>query len=41
MRKAVFIMAFLLACIGLSAQNYHINLHNSGSVLYDNDVNTI
>jgi len=41
MRKAVFIMAFLLACIGLSAQNYHINLHNSGSVVYDNDVNTI
>ena len=34
-------MAFLLACIGLSAQNYHINLHNSGSVVYDNDVNTI
>ena len=34
-------MAFLLACMGLSAQNYHINLHNNGSVVYDNDVNTI
>ena len=34
-------MALLLACMGLSAQNYHINLHNNGSVIYDNDVNTI
>ena len=41
MRKTLFILAFLLACIGLSAQNYHINLHNNGSVTYDNDVNAI
>lgn len=41
MRKTLFILAFLLGCIGLSAQNYHINLHNGGSVVYDNDVNTI
>jgi hypothetical protein len=41
MRKTLFIMAFLLGCIGLSAQNYHINLHNNGSVTYDNDVNAI
>ena len=34
-------MAFLLACIGLSAQDYHINLHNNGSVVYDNNVNSI
>ena len=34
-------MAFLLGCIGLNAQNYHINLHNNGSVTYDNDVNAI
>lgn len=34
-------MALLLACMGLSAQNYHINLHNNGSVVYDNDVNNI
>lgn len=34
-------MSLLLACMGLSAQNYHINLHNNGSVIYDNDVNTI
>ena len=41
MRKTLFIMAFLLGCIGLNAQNYHINLHNNGSVTYDNDVNAI
>lgn len=41
MRKTLFIMAFLLGCIGLNAQNYHINLHNNGSITYDNEVNTI
>ena len=41
MRKTLFIMAFLLGYIGLNAQNYHINLHNNGSVTYDNDVNAI
>ena len=41
MRKTLFIMAFMLGCIGLSAQNYHINLHNNSSVVYDNDVNAI
>ena len=34
-------MALLLACMGLSAQNYHINLHNNGSVVFDKDVNAI
>ena len=41
MKKSLIIMAFLLGCLGLNAQNYHINLHNSGSVIYDQDVNTI
>ncbi len=41
MRKTLLLMALLLACMGLSAQNYHINLHNNGSVIYNNDVNTI
>ena len=41
MRKTLLIMALLVACMGLNAQNYHINLHNGGSVVYDNDVNTI
>lgn len=34
-------MAFMLGCIGLSAQNYHINLHNNGSITYDDEVNAI
>ena len=34
-------MALLLASLGLNAQNYHINIHNNGSVIYDNDVNAI
>ena len=41
MRKTLFIVAFLLGCMGLYAQNYHINLHKTGSVVYDNDVNDI
>lgn len=41
MRRTFFIMAFLLACMGLNAQNYHINIHNNGSVIYDNNVNSI
>ena len=41
MRKTLFITALLLACISLNAQDYHINLHNNGSVIYDNNVNTI
>ena len=41
MKKSLMILAFLLGCLGLNAQNYHINLHNSGSVIYDHDVNTI
>ena len=31
----------MLGCMGLSAQDYHINLHNSGTVVYDNSVSDI
>jgi hypothetical protein len=41
MRKTLFILGFLLACMGLSAQDYQLNLHNSGSVIYQNNVNSI
>ncbi len=40
MRKTL-LLAFLLGCIGLNAQNYHIYLHQTGTVIYANDVNTI
>ena len=41
MRKTLLLLAFLLGCIGLNAQNYHIYLHKTGTVIYNNDVNTI
>jgi len=41
MRKTLFFLALMLGCMGLSAQNYHINLHGNGVVTYDNDVNDI
>lgn len=34
-------MAFLLGCIGLNAQNYHMKVFNTAFMLYDKDVNTI
>ena len=41
MRKTLFIMAFLLGCIGLSAQEYHMKVFNTAFVLYDEEVNNI
>ena len=41
MRKTLLMLAFLLGFMGLNAQNYHLNLHHNGSVVYDNDVNDI
>ena len=41
MRKTLFIAAFLLACMGLSAQDYQIKLHQSGTVIYQNNINEI
>ena len=42
MRKLAFLAALLVSCIGLQAQeNYYINLHKSGQVTYQNNVNEI
>ena len=41
MRKTLFIMAFLIGCIGLTAQNYHMKVFNTAFLLYDKDVSTI
>ena len=41
MRKTLFIIALLLACIGLSAQNYHMQVFNNAFTLYNKDVNTV
>ena len=41
MRKTLLVCAFLLGCMGLSAQNYQMRVHNTGFTLYDKDVSTI
>ena len=41
MRKTAFIMALLLCALGLRAQDYQMNLHRSGEVIFENGVNTI
>ena len=41
MKKTALIFALLLGSIGLYAQNYNINLHKSGSVIYTEDVNNV
>ena len=41
MRKYAFLLALVLGCISLQAQEYYINLHQSGSSLYQKNVNDI
>ena len=41
MRKLAFLAALLISCIGLQAQEYYINLHQSGQVVYQNNVNEV
>lgn len=41
MRKTLILLAFVLGCHCLNAQDYRINLHSSGSVIYDNSVSNV
>ena len=41
MRKLALLAALLIGCIGLQAQEYYLNLHQSGQVTYQNNVNGI
>ena len=41
MRKTLFLLAFMLGCLGLNAQNYHMKVFNNAFLLYDNKVDTI
>ena len=41
MRKIAFLLALTMSFIGLQAQEYYINLHQSGQVVYQNNVNGI
>ena len=41
MRKTIFVLAFVLGCMGLQAQNFHMNVHRTSTVVYNHDVNDI
>ena len=41
MKRAALTLAILFCCFGLYAQNYNMNLHHSGSVIYTEDVSNI
>ena len=41
MKKLTFLMALVLGCISLQAQEYYLNLHRSGQVTYQHNVNGI
>ncbi|MBQ4222881.1 MAG: carbohydrate-binding domain-containing protein, partial [Prevotella sp.] len=41
MRKIAFLLALMMSFIGLQAQEYYINLHQSGQVIYQNNVSGI
>ena len=41
MRKTLIIIALLLGCISLNAQEYHMKVFNTAFILYDKDVSTI
>ena len=41
MKKMTLLATLLLGCISLFAQNYQINLHQSGQIGFQNDVNEI
>jgi len=41
MRKTLLMSALLLACMGLSAQEYHMKVYNNAFLLYDKGVSAI
>ena len=41
MRKSLIIIALLVGCISLNAQEYHMKVFNTAFILYDKDVSTI
>lgn len=41
MRKIAFFLAFMLIGLGLQAQDYRMNLHHAGQVMFQNNVNEV
>ena len=41
MKKITFLLAILISCLGLQAQDYYINLHTAGQVMFQSNVNEV
>lgn len=41
MKKIAFLLTILISCLGLQAQDYYINLHTAGQVMFQSNVNGI
>lgn len=41
MKKIAFLLALMISCLGLQAQDYYINLHTAGQVMFQSNVNGI
>lgn len=41
MKKIAFLLTILICCLGLQAQDYYINLHMAGQVMFQNNVNQV
>lgn len=41
MKKITFLLTILISCLGLQAQDYYINLHTAGQVMFQSNVNGI
>ena len=41
MKKIAFLLTIMISCLGLQAQDYYINLHTAGQVMFQSNVNGI
>lgn len=41
MKKIAFLLALMISCLGLQAQDYYINLHSAGQVMFQNNVSQV
>lgn len=41
MKKIAFLLTILISCLGMQAQDYYINLHTAGQVMFQSNVNGI
>lgn len=41
MKKIAFLLTLMISCLGLQAQDYYINLHTAGQVMFQSNVNQV